>query len=434
MMAAQQYPRHESGLQPASGSTPHPPAPQCSTSLTATQQRAQSQNPARYDRAEIVAAVAGRVPTLLAYFGIDARTFGRECKTAHCPECRPRSRHDAVAINAETGAFYCHAHGCRGSVFDLVGLYAALGRDRFADALRLTAEILGVGPASTDPTEREHQRVAAQEQLRTQQAKQSAEQLEAQTLARTVAPAVWQTLQWRNAECETYLQRRGLGELVAVACGESATLTDRVNLHNRATGPIVSDVILKFAPVSRRTDAGYMLNTLAVCVPVRDFHNGSVVNVVARALEPRDGRKVYGLPKLPKQGAFGPWPPNWGRLRSGPQQIHHVILVEGLMDYLTARLAWPRALVLGADGVAQLSPIAAQVASVIAQSGACLTVVPHRDGNGASSIGAGQRGATEALKAAIAGGLRMSVNLKFERLRANDLNDAWCAGWRPSHE
>jgi hypothetical protein len=424
-------PARENRLPPVSSSGSIPPqTPQGVVTVSALSRAAQP----RFDRSDVASNVAGRVPTILAHFGIQAHQLGREYKTSQCPECGPRSRNDAVSINGDTGAWKDHAHGCRGSVFDMVALYAGLGRNNFRDALQLTAEILGVAPLTANAIEREIMRSREQHRLHAQRSQQAAEDAARLALARTVAPVIWQTLQWRNAECETYLQRRGLGALVTHACGETATLVDRVNLHNRADGPIVSDAIVKFAPVVRATDAGRMVNRLAVCVPVRDFHNGAKVNVVARALEPGNGPKVYGLPKLPKQGAFGAWLPNWGRLGTGPDQIRNVILVEGLMDYLTARLAWPRALVLGADGAGELHKIATAIAPTIAKSGARLTIVPHRDGATPNLTSAGQRGAEAAIKTAIDGGLRVNRTLYIQRLPTNDLNDAWCSGWRPHHE
>jgi hypothetical protein len=388
----------------------------------------------RYDRAEVAAAVAGQVPGVLAHFGIENRKFGDEYKTAHCPDCGPRSRRDAVAINAITGQWQCHAHGCHSSIVDLVALYAGLQRSDFAKALQLTAEIIGIAPSSTNESERQARRSQAQQRLLEQQRRQTDEDAQRDAQARTTAPTVWQSLQWRNAEGEAYLHKRGLGELVARGIGERADLVDTVNVHNRGDGPVLSDVILKFAPVRVMSETARMLDVPAICVPARCFVNGSIVNVVSRAIQPIKDRKVFGLPKLPKQGAFGAWLPNWGRLGSEPHDINRVILVEGLVDYLTARLAWPRALVIGADGSNMLPKVAAQIAPTIAKTGTRLLIVPHRDGETPSVNAAGQRAAIEAIKAAIAGGLRMNITVGFLHLRANDLNDAWCAGWRPADE
>jgi hypothetical protein len=388
----------------------------------------------RCDRAEVAAAVAGQVPGILAHFSIENRKFGDEYKTAHCPDCGPRSRKDAVAINSINGQWHCHAHGCHGSIFDLVALYAGLQRSDFAKALQLTAEIICIAPSSTNEFERQAHRAQAEQRLHEQQRRQTDEDAQRDALARTTVPTVWQSLQWRSAEGEAYLHKRGLDELVARGIGERAAMVDTVNVHNRGDGPVLSDVILKFAPVRMMSEAARMLHVPAICVPVRCFVNGSIVNVVSRVIEPINDRKVFGLPKLPKQGAFGAWLPNWGRLSNEPHDINRVILVEGLVDYLTARLVWPRALVIGADGSNMLPKVAAQIAPVIAKTGTRLLIVPHRDGETPSADAAGQRAAIDAAKNAVDAGLRINHTLHFLHLRANDLNDAWCDGWRPNDE
>ena len=399
-------PEPKSGLQPALGSTTNQPLTHRDKwRLAGRMSTSQSQKPARYERADVAAAVAGNVPIILCYWGHKCTDHDSETKCGHCPDCGPRTRADSVAINNETGAFYCHAHGCHGSVFDLVAGYAGLGRDRFPEALRLAAEILGVGPAATSPHERAKQRGIAQERTAAQQAKVTAEKLANLTLALKEAPLVWQCLQSRNAECEGYMVKRGLAALVGC------------------------DSLVRFAPIGADTALGYMLNHHAVCVPVYDF-DGSQVNVVARAIAPIGDRpKVIGLPQLNKRGSFG---------RCDASRIRHdgitnVVIVEGVFDDLTARLVWPTAMVLGGDGASELYKIAAAVAPAIAASSATLTLVPHRDRNALGTSGAGQRGVIQAGKAAIHGGVRLD-RIKLERLRANDLNDAWQVGWRPTHE
>lgn len=402
MMLAQQYPGHESRLQPALESTTNQPLTHRDKwRLAGAMSNSQSQK--RYNRADVAAAVAGNVPIILSYWGHRCTDHGSETKCGHCPECGPRTRADSVAINNETGAFYCHARGCHGSVFDLVAGYAGLGRDRFPEALRLTAEFLGVGPAATSPHERAKQRDIAQERTAAQQAKVTAEKLANLTLARKEAPLVWQCLQSRNADCEGYMVKRGLAPLVGC------------------------DSLVRFAPIGADTALGYLLNHHAVCVPVYDF-DGLQVNVVARAIAPVGDRpKVIGLPQVNKRGSFG----RYDATRIRPDT--NVVLTEGVFDYGTALLAWPDAVVLGADGASELHKVAAVVAPAIASSGARLTLVPHRDLDASGKSGAGQRGVIQAGKAAIRGGVRLD-KIRIERLPANDLNDAWQAGWRPTHE
>lgn len=362
----------------------------------------QPQKPGRYDRADAQAAVAGQVPRLLAYFAFDFTQHGREIRANQCPHYGGRHTRQAVAINSETGAWHCHRCDQGGSIFDLVGLLIGVG---YPESLTLTAEILGVNPVATSSHEMAKQRAIAQERTAARQAKVTAEKLANLTLARKEAPLVWQRLQSRNADCEGYMVKRGLAPLVGC------------------------DSLVRFAPIGADTALGYMLNHHAVCVPVYDF-DGSQVNVVARAIAPNGDRpKVIGLPQLNKRGSFGRY--DASRIRH--DDITNVVIVEGVFDYLTARLVWPTAMVLGGDGASELYKIAAAVAPAIAASSATLTLVPHRDRNALGTSGAGQRGVIQAGKAAIHGGVRLD-RIKLEKLPANDLNDAWRTGWRPTHE
>lgn len=100
------------------------------------------------------------------------------------------------------------------------------------------------------------------------------------------------------------------------------------------------------------------------------------------------------------------------------------ILVEGLCDALTARLAFAGCAVFGAPGCEQMAPIAAALAKRIVEIRGWLMIVPHDDEPGVKA-------AVEAVHAAQENGLVIDRDLLLVDIGEHkDLNDAWRDGWR----
>ncbi len=99
--------------------------------------------------------------------------------------------------------------------------------------------------------------------------------------------------------------------------------------------------------------------------------DGEVINVVRRRVDGGEP-KVRGLSECPTAGTF---------VDCVADIVHgrDVVLVEGLFDALTARLAWPNAVVLGAHGAGNIGRIAESAVRRIELAGARLLLVPHAD-------------------------------------------------------
>lgn len=103
-----------------------------------------------------------------------------------------------------------------------------------------------------------------------------------------------------------------------------------------------------------------------------------------------------------------------------------VVVTEGIADTITALVAWPHAVVVGANGTGPLPTLIEETAKRVARQRGRMFVVPHADerrqGEVAVSMG---------VRSALAAGLRPGYDVIVIDLGdAKDLNDAWCAGWR----
>lgn len=334
-------------------------------------------SPIRVDKATILEALTPSA--VLARFGVEGRQRGDELRTRLCPACGPRSR-DAVAINLVTGRWVDHAHGCSGDLLALVAAGAGLDIARdFVSVLTIAADIAGVVGADVSDEERTRRRDAAANAAAERAKTDRTHRRERRDAAHAAATSAWERLDTRSDAGEAYLKARGLASAVRFG-----------------------DVL--FAPGG----------DVAVALYAGD---GRIVNVVVRRLPGREP-KVRGLADCPTAGTLvGALP----ELESG----RDVVVVEGVFDALTARLAWPSAVVLGAHGAGNLPKVAAAAATPVRARGGRLLLVPHADD-------AGERFAVTAGRAALAGGMRLHHDLIVVDLGGEkDLNDAWRAGWRP---
>ncbi len=329
---------------------------------------------ARVQREDVIHAL--RIDLVIGRYGIKGRRSGREFRTKLCPSCGLRSR-DSVVINLDTGRWIDHAHGCSGDAFALIAGFEGLdAKTQFSKVLELAAEIAGV-VAVSDPTERARRRtdVARREELRREAEASENEQRRQDAIKR--ATACWGRLACSSSRGESYLLSRGVADV-------------------RGRGLV------------RFTDDG----DIAVALNSAD---SEIINVVRR--------RISGEPKV--LGMAGC--PTAGTLVDPIADIAHgrdVVLVEGVFDALTARIAWPSAVVLGAHGAGNLPGIAEAAARRIAVARTRLLLVPHADE-------AGERAMIAAGRIAIAAGLQLSASLVVIDCGAKDLNDGWCAGWRP---
>lgn len=255
-----------------------------------------------------------RVTAALYHFGKKFRGV-KQLRTRDCPGCGQRNSW-AVSISAVDGRWLCHAHGCRGDMFDLVAGYAGLDVQReFPSVLVLTANINGLDSLSDQDVERlvaERRRQAEAETARYEPKRRAAV---------AAMPSVWDALNRSSSVGEEYLAGRGLAPA-----------------ELRLRGDIV-----------RYSDAG------EPAVALRDLLTGHIVGV--------QYRKVYGgkCKHVSETGSVAVGSAIYGKLADlDPNGVDVAVLVEGLADTLAASLAWPGCAVFGAPGARHLVTIALQ--------------------------------------------------------------------------
>lgn len=301
-----------------------------------------------------------------------------------CPRCHEKSAREAIAIEASSGRWLHHGHErnaggeCSGDLFALVAACEGLDTKRdFQRILARCAEVAGIAVGTGSDPELDA-RVA--ERLRQRDAEEAADRARRQEAA-SEAAAYWETLDDHSDRGEVYLTRRGLDPYPLIRAG-----------------------------AVRFDSAG------DPCVAIRSI-SGRVTTVATRRIDPKDGPKV-----VVRRGTT-----TAGTMVDAIEAITHgrdVVLVEGVMDALTARLAWPKAIILGANGAGNLAKIATAAIKRIVLSRTRLMLVPHADE-------AGIRAMTAAGQIAMGGGLQLELTLRVAEIPGADLNAAWCTGWRP---
>ncbi len=322
---------------------------------------------------------------VLSHFGIDHDGCG-EVRLRECPTCGHKSKRDTASVNVDTGLGRCFRCGDKFNAFGLVARLAGLDAKRdHVRVLEIAAEISGlVNAEDPDVLRKIAERRAAVEERRRVAAIERAE-------ARAAMPATWATMPERSLSGERYLKDRGLD------------------------------------PIRLRHSVRY-LKGYAPALPLRDLVTGDVVGVQSRTPGP-------GEPKAPMlSGSQAKGSALWGRPSDvDPDGVDVAVIVEGITDCLAALLAFPACAIYGAAGFEHLPGIAAAVAPRVAAARGWLLIIADDDEQGAS-------GAADAVRAAVAAGLRLadagaglneSSTVRLVDLGAHhDLAAAWAAGWR----
>jgi hypothetical protein len=338
---------------------------------------------ARLDRAEVLAFARARVPGILSGLELKGKASAGQWRTSWCPLLGAvHSRPDAVAIAMSDGRWQCFPCGKGGDVVALVAGCHGLDAERdFPVVLERIAELSGHVPA-VDPGEAAWRRAELARRAAVRVALEDASKRERDQQARVVSSEDWARCTARHAAGEAYAESRGIAALVG---------------HD----------VFRFGARGE----------LAVPLFASD---GAIVNVVRRNL-PGTEPKVSGKRACPTLGTFA-------RSLADIVGGRDVVIVEGVVDAVTACLVWPEAVVLGAHGAANIPKLTPHVAKRVALARTRLYLVPHLDAAGLGAVHA-------AVRAAIGCGLALGTSLHVLSVRAGetrfkDLNEAWCAGWR----
>lgn len=339
--------------------------------------------PSAIDADEVRAAL--RPKAVLDFYGWQVKRSSDEFESSSCPSRSDHSRR-AFVINANSGRWQCFPCGTAGDMFDFIAAaeWMSMPGD-FGQVLTKAAEIAGVGPSTLTAAERKAKRDEWRSRQIIAEKKERDDRRARDIAAVPIATAYWDTLLSDHARGIEYLRERNVDEVLTLC-------TDAVRFDPKHGG---SPALALF---SRDAD---------------------IRNVVARRIPELGEPKTPGLPACPTAGT----------LINAVCQIERerdVVLTEGVVDSMTARIAWPHAIVLGAHGAGNLPKIARIAAPLAAKAKTRIVVVPHQDRRGFET-------AVDACRFAVEAGLQTRKGtLQIVQHGQKDLNDAWRLGWRPS--
>jgi hypothetical protein len=335
------------------------------------------------DLEEVRAALEPRA--VLDFYGWRVKREGDELVSRACPSRSDHSR-DAFKIHSVTGRWQCFPCGTAGDLLDFIAAAERLDtRDDFPAVVAKAAEIAGIGPSTLSAEEKRAKRAEWMQRRREAEAREREERRARDAAAVPTATAHWDSLLPGHPRGHAYLVERHVDEICEIP---------------------EFGAIIRFDPKHGGSPATPLY--------ARD---GQIRNVVARRVPELGEPKTPGLKDCPTAGT----------LINAICQIEpgrDVVLTEGVMDSLTARLAWHTAIVLGAHGAGNLPKIAKLAAPAVAAAKTRLLVVPHRDRRGHET-------AMAACAIAVQAGLSVRRGtLVIVKHGAKDLNDAWRSGWR----
>lgn len=319
--------------------------------------------------------------SVLGFYGWNFKKSGGEYESTACPQRSDHSRR-AFVINANSGRWQCFPCASSGDLFDFVAAVERLSTTAdFGAVLTKAAEIAGVGPSELTPEQRRKRSAEYRAKREAIERAEREERARLEAAAVPIATAYWDGLLTKNTRGFEYLCERRVQDVI---------LTKSVRFDGKHSG---SPALALYS------------------------RTGEIRNVVARRLPELGDPKTPGLYQCPSAGTLV----NAVCEISGDRDV---VLTEGVMDSITARLAWPAAVVLGAHGAGNLPKIARIAAPVAAQARARMLVVPHRDSRGFDA-------SLDAIGAALDAGLSvLRGTLGIVKHGEKDLNDAWQLGWR----
>lgn len=317
---------------------------------------------ANLDRDTVRAAL--RAEDVAAHLGIKGPWRGRWMRARRCA----RADHSSDAFGlARDGMWHCWSCDEGGDLFALIAAGEGLNiRDDFGKVLELAAAIAGV----EDPDDFGGvMKPAPKARPEAPPLEPIAKRLE---LARKRAAWVWDRMQSRDIRAtsrpplsDLYLEKmRGLDA--------RHTHTDALFVATREDyrdTPIICsrEVMAKGGPDLEKL--ARMFAVPGIAVPVRSPIDGALVDIRVRRFEPREGQpKIVGMlggvTSSPSDGG--------GRTLHGcygfPHEIESdtVVVVEGMLDYLTALCAFPSWDVLGAVEAGTMGLVAGIAAKAVA--------------------------------------------------------------------
>jgi hypothetical protein len=383
-----------------------------------------------HDRATVLAAL--RAEDVAAHYQINGPWRGRWMRSRRCAA----ADHGTEAFGlSRDGMFHCYACDTGGDLLKLIALGEKLDiRSDFSAVLDVAADIAGMTAAddwdAAPRPKKERAPLPAVEPIE--------KRIET---ARKRAAWVWDRMvrsdELKHSPADAYMASRGL-KAADVRLRETIRET-----HLRCTpAEVVKSPELK--------SLAYNFAVPGLALPVRSCVDGALVDIRIRRYEPRpDQPKIIGM-----LGGVTAGPTENGRPRQlvGCYGYPHaldsdlVVVVEGILDYLTALCVWPNAAVLGAVEAGSMGLVAGHAARALAgrSSSGRLLIVEQHDGertlkDGTAVAGAADRSVNEDPNAASTVAVRLlgprrvgwlvcDHHLLLENRPVKDLNDLHCVG------
>jgi hypothetical protein len=372
-------------------------------------------------RDDVLAAL--RAEDVANHLGLKIAWRGRWGRARSC--ARTDHSSDAFAF-ARDGMWHCYSCDEGGDLLKLLAISEGLDvKAEFPKVLELAAAVAGLideddfgGPSKPPP--------------RVRPAPPPIDPIDKRlALARKRAAWVWSRMVERELpsgrlNSDRYLElERGLAPSLVRAREEYSDTPLRISRAEASKGGADLEKLAR------------MFARPGLAVPVRSPIDGALVDIRIRRFESTDDRpKIVGmLGGVSSSQAVGELYGCYGFPHAIESDL--VVVVEGLIDYLTALVRWPGADVLGAVEAGSLSLVAAHAARALAEhsDSGRLLIVEHADGfTKQGKPGAGDRAVNEEMNAAtkvansILGPRRLGWLFCGGADGIKDLNDMWLAG------
>lgn len=291
-----------------------------------------------------------RAEDVATHLGIKGAWRGLWLRSSRCGEADHST--DAFGLKRD-GHWHCWACDRGGDLLALVAAGAGISlASDFPGVLKAAAEIAGIddddswgAPPKPPPIARPPlpPEVPVSDRIK---------------LARKRALWVWERLREDERAVGLYLRTRGLDAQRVMPFESIRTTPMRMERPGADAKPELVSLWRTMTP-------------LAMVVPVRSVEDGAYVDLRARRYEPLEGQpKIVGM-----LGGITSAPAEAGRARQlvgcygSPHQVDAdlIVVVEGLMDYLTAMQVWPNAQILGAVEAGSMALVAGHAARALAK-------------------------------------------------------------------
>ena len=349
----------------------------------------------RHDKGEIKSRLSGR--DLLNFYGAKWRESGAQARLQDCPLGGRHGGDSPFHVRLDDGRWDCKVCGVSGDSLALVAAYEGIDTARdFERVLARASEIANINPSGL-AVANDNRRAIVEPTA------------EGETAAHLKASRMWRGLGVANENTRRglraqYLKMRGCGALI-----------DRPDL-------------VRFRNFGFRRADGVPMRFMGPSVALYSLLDSRLINVATRQVP--DERSLDGIETWTSADAPTNKAPVLQGCTTRGTLVHSladverhsgdIIVCEGIVDTLTAVLAFVDSIAVGANGAGRVALVTAAVASIAARQGRHVRLAFHNDESGI-------RAAKAARLAALEAGLPPEQFHLIPLEGFNDLNDWWLA-------